>query len=46
MNSMREWFEASLAKLSPKSDTSAAIRYTLSNWEALTRYCDDGCRVG
>jgi transposase len=44
MNSIREWFEASLAKLSPKSDTSAAIRYALSNWEALTRYCDDGRR--
>jgi len=44
MNSLREWFEASLAKLSPKSDTSAAIRYALSNWEALSRYCDDGRR--
>ena len=44
MNSLREWFEASLAKLSPKSDTSAAIRYALSNWEALTRCCDDGRR--
>lgn len=44
MNSIREWFEASLAKLSPKSDTSAAIRYALNNWEALTRYCDDGRR--
>jgi len=44
MNSIRAWFEASLAKLSPKSDTSAAIRYALSNWEALARYCDDGRR--
>ena len=32
------------AKLSPKSDTSAAIRYVLSNWETLARYCDDGSR--
>jgi transposase len=44
MNSLCDWFEASLAKLSPKSDTTAAIRYALSNWEALTRYCDDGRR--
>jgi transposase len=44
VNALREWFEASLAKLSPKSDTSAAIRYALSNWEALARYCDDGRR--
>lgn len=44
MNSLHEWFTSSLAKLSPKSDTSAAIRYALSNWEALTRYCDDGRR--
>lgn len=44
VNSLQEWFQASLAKLSPKSDTSAAIRYALSNWEALTRYCDDGRR--
>ena len=42
MNSIREWLEASLAKLSPKSDTSAAIRYALTHWDALLRYCDDG----
>jgi Transposase IS66 family len=32
-------------KLSRKSDTTAAIRYGLALWEALTRYCDDG-RLG
>ena len=31
-----------LAKLSRKSDTAAAIRYALSRWRALTRYLDDG----
>ncbi|MCU1250974.1 MAG: hypothetical protein JWQ49_4003, partial [Edaphobacter sp.] len=31
------WFEVSLAKLSRKSDTAAAIRYALSRWRALTR---------
>jgi len=42
LDSMREWLEASLAKLSKKSDTSAAIRYALGLWDALLRYCDDG----
>src|SRR5882757_1586534 len=39
---MRSWLEATLAKLSRKSDTAAAIRYTSSRWQALTRYADDG----
>jgi transposase len=39
---LRQWFEATLPKLSRKSDTTAAIRYALSRWEALVRYCDDG----
>jgi transposase len=39
---MHEWLEASLAKLSRKSDTSAAIRYALARWDALMRFCDDG----
>jgi hypothetical protein len=38
---MRLWLEATLAKQSAKSDT-AAIRYALSRWRALTRYVDDG----
>ena len=42
LDSMREWLEASLSKLSKKSDTSAAIRYALGLWDALLRYCDDG----
>ena len=39
---IHEWLEASLAKLSKKSDTSAAIRYALARWDALVRFCDDG----
>ena len=39
---MKTWLEATLAKLSAKSDTAAAIRYALSRWPALTRYTDDG----
>ena len=31
-----------LPKLSRKSETTAAIRYALSRWDALARYCDDG----
>ena len=42
IDSMYTWLEATLAKLSRKSDTAAAIRYALSRWAALTRYLDDG----
>jgi len=42
LESLRQWFEATLLKLSRKSDTTAAIRYALCRWEALVRYCDDG----
>jgi hypothetical protein len=42
LDSMRNWFELTLAKLSRKSDTAAAIRYASSRWRALTRYVDDG----
>jgi hypothetical protein len=28
--------------LSGKSDLAAAMRYALSLWTALTRFCDDG----
>jgi transposase len=40
--SLREWFEAMLPKLSRKSDTTAAIRYALTRWDALLRFCEDG----
>jgi transposase len=42
LESMREWLETSLSKLSRKSDTSAAIHYALARWDAFVRYCDDG----
>jgi len=42
IHTLHEWFEVSLPKLSRKSDTTAAIRYALGLWPALTRYCDDG----
>ena len=42
LDSLRQWFEATLSKLSRKSDTTAAIRYALTRWQALTRYIEDG----
>lgn len=36
------WLRASMARLSAKSETTAAILYALNRWAALTRYCDDG----
>jgi transposase len=39
---LKTWLEATRPKLSGKSDLAAAIRYALSRWDALTRYCDDG----
>jgi transposase len=42
LESLRQWFEATLPKLSCKSDTTAAIRYALSRWDALLRYSNDG----
>jgi hypothetical protein len=42
IESLHNWFEVSLTNLSRKSDTTAAIRYALGLWQALTRYLDDG----
>jgi len=42
LDSMKQWMEETLGKLSRKSDTTRAIRYALGRWDALMRYCDDG----
>jgi transposase len=42
LESMHEWLEVSLAKLSKKSEVASAIRYALGRWTALMRYSDDG----
>jgi transposase len=42
LESLRHWFDTTLLMLSRKSYTTAAIRYALALWEALTRYCNDG----
>ena len=42
LESLKQWLEATLGKLSRKSDTALAVRYALGRWEALLRYLDDG----
>ena len=42
LESLKQWLEETLGKLSKKSDTTLAVRHTLGRWDALMRYCDDG----
>jgi transposase len=42
LESLKQWFEQTLGRLSRKSDTAMAVRYALGRWEALVRYCHDG----
>src|SRR5574340_813800 len=42
LESLHGWLESCLSRLSRKSDTTAAVKYVLGLWEALTRYADDG----
>ena len=42
VDELHRWLNKTVAGLSHKSDTAAAIRYALSRWRALTRYLDDG----
>ena len=42
LDALHAWFQATLATLSQKSALAKAIRYALTRWEALVRYCDDG----
>lgn len=42
LDAMYSWLNESLSKLSPKSDTTKAIRYMLERWPALIRYTEDG----
>ena len=39
------FLDASLRKLSAKSELAKAIRYARARWEALTRYLDDGRQI-
>src|SRR5450631_2482097 len=42
LDSLKQWLEETLEKLSRKSDTALAVRYALSRWDALLRYVNDG----
>jgi len=42
INDFETWLRTTLLKLSRKSDTTAAIMYSLNLWPALKLYCDDG----
>ena len=42
LESLKQWMEETLGKLSRKSDTTRAIHYALGRWDALMRFCDDG----
>jgi len=39
---IKGWIEATLPRISGKSELATAIRYALSRWTQLTRYRDDG----
>lgn len=42
LDDFRAWLMSIARQLSKKSDAAGTIRYTLSRWEALCRYRDDG----
>ena len=42
LKSLHGWLHKTATTLSKKSELAKAIRYALSNWVALTRYCEDG----
>jgi hypothetical protein len=39
---LHDWLHKTATTLSRKSELAKAIRYALSNWIALSRFCDDG----
>ena len=42
LEDMKAYLETERPRVLPKSPIGQAIAYTLSNWEALVRYCEDG----
>jgi len=42
LDDMHTYLEREQPHVLPKSPEGEAIAYTLSNWKALTRYCEDG----
>jgi transposase len=42
LQSLHTWLHSTLSTISAKSELALAMRYALSRWPALTRYCADG----
>ena len=42
LNALKAWIEATLPRLSAKTEVAKAMRYALGRWSALSRYVDDG----
>jgi transposase len=42
LNDLKQWLDATLTRVSKKSELAQAIRYALGRWQALVRYCDEG----
>jgi transposase len=42
LGQFKDWLEARLRDLAPKTPTAKAIGYALNNWQALERYTEDG----
>lgn len=42
LDKLRDYLLEIQAEVLPKSPEGRAVRYTLKNWTALTRYCEDG----
>jgi hypothetical protein len=42
LDKLHDYLEELQVEVLPKSPEGRAVRYTLKNWTALTRYCEDG----
>ena len=42
LDALKAWIEATLPRLSAKTEVAKAMRYALGRWSALSRYVDDG----
>jgi len=42
LDALKAWIEATLSRLSAKTEVAKAMRYALGRWTALSRYVDDG----
>jgi transposase len=42
LDKLQKYLHEIQVEVLPKSPAARAVRYTLSNWDALTRYCEDG----